>query len=154
VSATGNHDRASAGDASHAGDAPPPAPVHLAITDDWDGAVTRRHVRQLARHAGLSEVSIQALATATSEIVRNVVVHAKRGEVSLDLVEEAGRRGVVVVVRDAGPGIPDVRLAMEDGYSTAHGLGLGLPSARRLVDEFNLVSVIGRGTTVVLKKWR
>ena len=128
--------------------------LHLPISDEWDGAVTRRHVRQLAWHAGLSEASTEALATAISEVVRNVVVHAKRGEVWLDLVKEAGRRGVVVVVRDAGPGIPDVRLAMEDGYSTAHGLGLGLPSARRLVDEFNLVSVVGRGTTVVLKKWR
>ena len=154
MSALGNHDRSAAGGTSHPGDVPPPAPIHLPISDDWDGAVTRRHVRELARHAGLSEASTQALATAVSEIVRNVAVHAKRGEVSLELVEEGGRCGVVVVVRDTGPGIPDVRLAMEDGYSTARGLGLGLPGARRLVDEFKLVSVVGRGTTVILKKWR
>ena len=131
-----------------------PGPVRLAINDEWDTAVSRRRVRDLAQHAGFSEASTQALATATSEIVRNVVVHARRGEASIDVVEEGGRRAVVVVVRDRGPGIPDVSRAMQDGYSTVNGLGLGLPSARRLVDQFALETVVGRGTTVVLKKWQ
>jgi serine/threonine-protein kinase RsbT len=131
-----------------------PGLVRLPINDEWDAAVARRHVRQLAQLAGLAEASTEALATALSEIVHNVVVHAKRGEASIAVVEEDGRRAVVVVVRDSGPGIPDVSRAMQDGYSTANGLGLGLPGARRLVDEFELLSAVGRGTTVVLKKWR
>jgi serine/threonine-protein kinase RsbT len=127
--------------------------VHLRIGDEWDGAVARRHARTLAREAGLSEASGHALATAISEIVHNVIVHANRGEATMEVVEERGRRGVVVIVRDEGPGIRELARAMQDGHSTVNSLGLGLPSARRLVDDFELATVTGRGTTVILKKW-
>lgn len=95
---------------------------------------------------------MEALATATSEVARNIFLHAKSGEL-LTVTEEDGRRTVVVVAQDDGPGIADTQRAIEDGYSTGSGLGLGLSSARRLVDQFELVSEIGRGTTVTLKKW-
>jgi serine/threonine-protein kinase RsbT len=131
-----------------------PMRVSLSIGDEWDVVIVRKHARDLSREAGLSESATHALATAISEIVRNVVIHARRGDVSLDIIEDRGRRGVVVVVRDDGPGIPEPALAMQDGYSTGNGLGLGLSSARRLVDEFDLVSAAGKGTTVVLKKWQ
>ncbi len=128
--------------------------IRLPIGDEWEVVLARKHGRDLAREAGLSESAAHALATAISEIVRNVVVHAGRGDVSLDIIEDRGRRGVIVVVRDDGPGIAEPALAMQDGYSTANGLGLGLSSAQRLVDKLDLVSVVGRGTTVVLKKWQ
>ena len=79
--------------------------------------------------------------------------YARRGEVLLKLVDEGGRRGILVVVRDEGPGIPDLELALRDGYSTGGGLGLGLPGARRLMDDFDVVSEVGKGTTVTMKKW-
>lgn len=96
---------------------------------------------------------MEALATAVSEIARNMLVHAGGGELFLGSIERAGRVGIVALARDTGPGIADIDEAMRDGFSTGDGLGLGLPSARRLVDEFELSSVVGQGTTVKLTKW-
>ncbi len=87
-------------------------------------------------------------------MARNVVKFAVRGEVLVHEVTQDGRHGVTVVVRDVGPGIPDIELAMQDGFSTYAGLGLGLPGARRLVDEFEVVTEARRGTTVTMTKWR
>jgi serine/threonine-protein kinase RsbT len=95
----------------------------------------------------------EALATAVSEIIRNVIVHAGTGEFVLGIEQEPGRVGIVAIARDDGPGILDIERAMVDGYSSASGLGLGLPSARRLVDEFAIESVLGQGTVITLKKW-
>ncbi len=89
-----------------------------------------------------------------SEIARNILMYAKRGEVTLSLVANGDRRGIVIVARDQGPGIRDVERALEDGYSTSGGLGLGLPGARRLMDDFDVSSGVGKGTTVTMKKWR
>jgi len=93
------------------------------------------------------------LATAISEVARNIVVYARRGEVVLTAVESHGRRGVMVVARDEGPGIANPEQAMRDGYSTGNSLGMGLPGARRLMDEFELSSALGKGTTITMKKW-
>lgn len=90
----------------------------------------------------------EALATATSEIARNAVVHAGEGELTIGTVQNGGRTGVVVTARDAGPGIANIGEAMLDGYSTGVSLGLGLPSARRLVHEFEIRSVPGEGSAV------
>jgi serine/threonine-protein kinase RsbT len=127
--------------------------ARVPIREEVDVAMARKHARQLGSRAGLTRAPTEALATAVSEIARNIVVHATRGEMSFRLVEERERREIVVVARDRGPGIPDPEQAMRDGYSTVKGLGLGLSGARRLVDEFKLVSVAGRGTTVILVKW-
>jgi serine/threonine-protein kinase RsbT len=130
-----------------------PSRVRIPIREEIDVAMARKHVRELAARQGLSEAAAHSLATATSEIARNIVVHAGAGEIVLDVEHGSGQRGILVVARDAGPGIPDLEQAMEDGYSTGNGLGLGLPGARRLVDEFELISVVDRGTTVVLRMW-
>jgi len=92
------------------------------------------------------------IAAAISEIARNILMYAKRGEVTLGVVTNGDRQGVVIVARDQGPGIRDVERALEDGYSTSGGLGLGLPGARRLMDDFDVSSTVGKGTTVTMKK--
>jgi serine/threonine-protein kinase RsbT len=102
---------------------------------------------------GLSTGDQALVATAISELARNIVDYAKRGEIILELAEHEARRGMVVIARDEGPGIPDVERAMQDGYSTGNGLGLGLPGVRRLMDEFEIVSQVGKGTTITAKKW-
>jgi serine/threonine-protein kinase RsbT len=128
-------------------------PVHALIREESDVVMARKYARDFAVQEGLSERAVNALVTATSEIVRNVIVHATTGELSLTAVKETHRHGVVVVVRDKGPGIADFEQALRDGYSTGRGLGLGLPSAKRLMDEFELASEIGEGTTVTMKMW-
>ena len=125
----------------------------LLVHEEADVAMARRYVRELARHAGLQPSATEALATAVSELARNIVVHANQGEMVFKVARERGRHGVVVIASDRGRGVVDPEAAMTDGYSTGGGLGLGLSSARRLVDEFELVSAPVGGTTVVLKKW-
>jgi serine/threonine-protein kinase RsbT len=129
----------------------------MALRDESDLVVARRHVRELGERHGLPRVAIEALATAVTEIARNVLVHAGGGEISLrgEPPRRDGTRpaAVVVHVRDHGEGIANVDAAMLDGFSTGVGLGLGLPGARRLVDVFELKSDVGRGTTVRLEKW-
>ena len=93
------------------------------------------------------------IATAVSEVARNIVEYAGVGEVLLSVVQNSVRRGLQVVGRDQGPGIADIDQAMQDGYSTSQGLGLGLPGSRRLVDEFHIESKVGLGTIVTLRKW-
>jgi serine/threonine-protein kinase RsbT len=125
----------------------------LTVGTDSDVGIARIRTQRLAIDQGFTEVEAVALATAISELARNVLVHAGGGEVALSVLAEANRRGIVAVVRDQGPGIADTGRAMQDGYSTIGTLGLGLPSARRLVDELHVLSAPGAGTTVTAKKW-
>jgi serine/threonine-protein kinase RsbT len=118
-----------------------------------DIAVVRGYVRELGRVQQLLPVAIEALATAVTEVARNVLVHAGGGEIWIDALFEGGRKGVRAIARDTGAGIRDLDAAMRDGFSTGTGLGAGLPGARRLVDEFALTSKVGEGTTVTLKQW-
>ena len=127
--------------------------VRVPVTTDADVVVARQKGRRLAVDAGFTGTEPALIATAISEVARNIVKFAKRGEVVMALVTEDERTGLTVVARDAGPGIADVRRAMEDGYSTYGGLGLGLPGTRRLMDEFEIVSEAGKGTTVTMTKW-
>jgi serine/threonine-protein kinase RsbT len=127
--------------------------VHVSIRDESDVVVARTHARELAVLEGLSRCAVEELVTATSEIVYNVVIHAKTGDLYVGTARRSHRRGVVIVVRDEGPGIPDIEQALQDGYSTGIGWGLGLSSAKRLMDEFELVSAAGAGTIVTMKKW-
>ena len=127
--------------------------LKVPIRRDADVVAARRGARELAGRLGFSATELTVIATAVSEIARNIVRFAERGEVHLELIEDP-RSGLRIVARDRGPGIPDLERALTDGYSTYSGLGLGLPGARRLMDEFELTSEAGRGTTVTMTKWR
>jgi serine/threonine-protein kinase RsbT len=132
----------------------PDAAERIAIESDADVVTARQRARQLAVGLDMPSTDQTLLATAISEIARNITTYAVRGEVLIDLVRDAnGRRGVRVVARDDGPGIEDLERALTDGYTTGGGLGLGLPGARRLVDEFDIQTTPGEGTTVTLIKW-
>lgn len=128
--------------------------LKLPIAADVDVVQARTQGRALAAGAGFSTGDQTVIAAAISEIARNILNYAKRGEITLRLVPNGDRQGVEVIARDAGPGILDINRAMQDGYSTSGGLGLGLPGAKRLMDEFEVLSVVGEGTTVTMKKWR
>jgi anti-sigma regulatory factor (Ser/Thr protein kinase) len=127
--------------------------IVMAVRADSDIATAHRHVRRLAREAGLSDLRGESLVTATSELARNILVHAGDGLLEASLIKQGKRFGVRVVASDHGPGIHDVERALVDGYSSGGGLGLGLSSARRLVDEFEIESTPGQGTTMTLKSW-
>jgi serine/threonine-protein kinase RsbT len=130
-----------------------PDETRIPIVVDADVVIARQSTRQLAVHLGFPSCDVVAIATAVSEIGRNIVTYAGRGEIVLTNVQQGSRRGITVVARDSGGGIPDVALAMQDGYSTARSLGLGLPGAKRLMDNFDIVSEVGKGTTVTMSKW-
>jgi serine/threonine-protein kinase RsbT len=128
--------------------------THVLIAHDGDIVEARRKGRELAQTIGFAGSDLTIIATAISEIARNIVVYADRGEISLSVADNGGRRGIVVVARDEGPGISDIERAMRDGYSTGKSLGLGLPGARRLMDDFEIVSAVGEGTIVTMRKWK
>lgn len=127
--------------------------IRIPIATDSDIVTARQEGRQLASQLSLTPSDLTFVATAISEVARNIVEYAGRGEVTVVLVEQDGRRGVMVTAQDAGPGIADIALAMQDGYSTKGSLGLGLPGARRLMDEFEIMSAPGQGTRVTMRKW-
>ena len=127
--------------------------ARIAIQGDPDIVRARKAARDLASRLGFSRTDLTMIATAVSEIARNIVRFAGNGELVIELLDTP-RPGVRVVARDTGPGIPDVERALADGYSTYQGLGLGLPGARRLMDEFSVISEVDRGTTVTMTKWR
>jgi RNA polymerase sigma factor (sigma-70 family) len=126
----------------------------VSIATDPDVVVARQKGREMAARAGFPATDLTLLATAISEIARNIVKFARRGELTITLVADGDRNGVTIVARDSGPGIPDTSRALRDGYSTYRGLGLGLGGTRRLMDEFEIVSEVGVGTTVTMTKWR
>ena len=128
--------------------------VRIPIGSDADVVTARKRGRELAAEAGFSPTELTIIATAISEIARNIVMFADRGEIVVSLVGESGREGVTVVARDSGPGIANLERAVEDGYSGYGGMGLGLPGSRRLMDEFEISSEVDKGTTVTMTKWR
>jgi serine/threonine-protein kinase RsbT len=128
--------------------------VRIPINSDADVVTARKQGRELARQAGFSATDLTVIATAISEIARNIVMFAERGEIVVRLAGDDERQGVTVTARDSGPGIPDVERALQHGMSSYGGLGLGLPGSRRLMDEFEVSSEVGRGTTVIMTKWR
>lgn len=126
----------------------------MPIQSDSDIVTARQKGRELATQLGFVSTDLALIATAISELARNIVLYAKRGEIILNLAEDGSRRGIAVTARDEGPGIVDIEQALRQGYSTSGSLGLGLPGVRRLMDEFDIVSQVDRGTTVAVKKWR
>ncbi len=128
--------------------------VRVPITTDADLVTARAEARAMAERLGFPRPDPTLIATAISEIARNIVVHAGQGEIVLRPFEDADRYGVVVIATDAGAGIRDVEAALRDDYSGRGGLGLGLPGARRLMDDFDVESDPDAGTVVTMRKWR
>jgi serine/threonine-protein kinase RsbT len=128
--------------------------VRVEIGADADIVRARGEGRALAGRLGFSRTDATLIATAISEIGRNILVHAGTGEVSIAETADERMLGIEVVARDRGPGIPDVERALSEGYATGNGLGLGLPGAKRLMDEFSIETEVGRGTTITMRKWR
>jgi serine/threonine-protein kinase RsbT len=128
-------------------------PLRVPITADVDIVTARQEGRDLAERMGCSSIESTMIATAISEIARNIMSHAGRGEIAISAVAIDGRNAIEVIARDEGPGIVDIERAMQDGFSTGAGLGLGLPGAGRLMDHFEVRSEPGVGTTVIMRKW-
>ena len=128
--------------------------VSVLINADGDLVRAREQGRVLAGELGFTQSDLTLVATAISELARNIVRYARRGEIVLHPIEDGGVPGIVITARDEGPGIIDVNRAMEQGYSTSGGLGMGLPGVRRIMDKFEIVSEIGRGTVVTVTKWK
>jgi serine/threonine-protein kinase RsbT len=128
--------------------------VRVRIDSDADLVTARAEGRAMAERLGFPAPDPTLIATAISEVARNIVVHVGQGEIVLRPFEERDRYGLVVVADDEGPGIRDVDAAIRDDYSGRGGLGLGLPGARRLMDDFEIVSAPDTGTTVTMRKWR
>jgi serine/threonine-protein kinase RsbT len=127
--------------------------TRVAIRHDGDVVAARQEGRALAARLGFASGEQVLIATAISEVTRNIIMYAGTGEVLLDVVGDGVKRGIRIVARDEGPGIPDVALAVQDGYSTGKSLGLGLPGSKRLMDDFKIDSTVGKGTTVTMTKW-
>jgi serine/threonine-protein kinase RsbT len=126
----------------------------IPIESDADVVTARQRARQMAGELDLTTTDQTLLATAISEVARNITIYAKRGEVLLSVVrDDGGRKGIQVIARDEGPGIENLDLALRDGYTSGSGLGLGLPGARRLVDDFDIETAPGQGTKVTLVMW-
>lgn len=128
--------------------------IHVAINSNQDIVVARQHGRALAVQLGFSAVDATFLATAISELARNIVSYARKGQITIKAIRDSARNGIMVIASDRGPGISDIQQALRDGFSTSGSLGMGLPGVRRLMDEFAIVSHPDRGTVVTIKKWK
>lgn len=127
--------------------------IRVPIASDADIVIARQQGRSLAEQLGFSSTDQTIIATAISEVARNIIKFAKRGEIVLSHIARNPTNGIMVVARDQGPGIRDIHLAIQDGYTTGKGLGMGLPGCKRLMDEMEIKSVVGKGTQVTMKKW-
>jgi serine/threonine-protein kinase RsbT len=130
-----------------------PDQVVVPIEADSDLVAARQSGRSLAEELGFSSTEQTLIATAISEVARNIVQYARRGTIRITAVHEGNRSGIEVIAEDSGPGIEDLDMAMQAGYTSGRGMGLGLPGARRLMEEFDIRSEPGAGTTIVMRKW-
>ena len=129
--------------------------MRIQIGSDKDVVTARQRGREMALHTGFSASEAALIATAISELARNIVTYAREGSVTIKPIQGVnGSAGLTIVAADSGPGIIDITQALRDGYSSSGGLGLGLPGERRLMDEFDIASRVGIGTTVTVTKWR
>lgn len=131
----------------------PDRPRHIPIGQEGDVAVAIMRARQHSQEAGFDVSTSCRIATAVSELARNIIKYAGQGEIILRRVAAPGTSGIEIRAQDQGPGISDLERAMEDRYSTGRSLGLGLPGVRRLMDEFDIKTEAGAGTRVTIRKW-
>lgn len=127
--------------------------ITIPINSELDIVIARQKGREMAKEYGFVTIDLALIATAISELTRNIISYATKGNVFLELIDDQGRKGILVIAQDEGPGIESIELAMQDGYSTANSLGLGLPGVRRLMDDFAIKSELGKGTTITATKW-
>lgn len=128
-------------------------PVRLPIRGSGDVVAARQKGRELALQAGFGGGEVTVIASAISEIARNIVDYAEQGEMTFQKIEQDGKQGILIVAEDRGPGIPDLAEALQYGFAGRRGIGVGLPGAKWLMDEFEIVSKPGKGTKVTMRKW-
>jgi serine/threonine-protein kinase RsbT len=128
-------------------------PSEMPIRTEGDIVLVRRTAREAATQAGFSSTDVTRIVTASSELARNIFKYAGQGRMRWCTIVQGDRAGLLLEFQDDGPGIADIQLAMQEGYSSSGGLGMGLPGAKRLVDELEISSSAGQGTVVTLKKW-
>jgi serine/threonine-protein kinase RsbT len=131
----------------------PEVEVCVKIESPADIVEARQQARALATQAGFSNCDSTLITTAVSEMTRNILEYANHGEVMISLLKNGSKQGVRIVASDQGPGIADIAQVMQDGYSSRKGMGIGLPGTRRLMDEFEITSSLGKGTIITMKKW-
>ena len=126
---------------------------YVTILKEWDIVAARQMGREIAKRLGFGTVDQARITTAISELARNIYLYAGEGKISFEVIESLEQKGITILATDTGPGINDLSLVMEDGYTTSGGLGAGLPGVRRLMDEFDIESEVGKGTRIVTTKW-
>lgn len=129
------------------------AAVEIIIRVEGDIVLVRKKIREAAGAAGFGGTDVTRIVTAASELARNIFKYAGKGKVRCTRAEDGGRQGLTIVFEDQGPGISDVTQAMQPGYTSSNGLGMGLPGSRRLMDEMHIDSAPGKGTIVIVSKW-
>ena len=132
----------------------PADPTNLPIASQEDVVLVRQAVRKASVELGLNLVDQTKIVTAASELARNAFTHGGGGRVLIEMVREPGRKGLRLTFTDQGPGIPDVEKALQDGYTSGNGLGLGLGGAKRLSNDFSIRSEVGKGTEIVITRWK
>ncbi|WP_110926396.1 anti-sigma regulatory factor [Bacillus massiliglaciei] len=123
------------------------------IINEWDIVAARQLGRNFAKEQGFGVVDQARITTAISELARNIYLYAGEGSVSIEKIYNNGKAGLRIIAEDQGPGIKDIRKVLEDGFTTSGGLGAGLPGAKRLMDEFDIESIPGKGTKITITKW-
>lgn len=128
-------------------------PIVININNEFDIVLARQKGREVSKDLQFGSVDQARITTAISELARNIYLYAGTGQITISVLEEAGRRGIQISASDQGPGISDIRMVLQDGYSTSGGLGAGLPGVKRLMDTFDIDSMPGTGTTITISKW-
>lgn len=128
-------------------------PIIININNEFDIVLARQKGREVSKELQFGGVDQARITTAISELARNIYLYAGSGRVTIDVLEENGRRGIWISAADDGPGINDIRMVLQDGYSTSGGLGAGLPGVKRLMDSFDIDSRPGTGTEITITKW-
>ncbi|MDQ0429554.1 MULTISPECIES: anti-sigma regulatory factor [Caryophanaceae] len=123
------------------------------ILTEWDIVAARQLGRNVAKELGFGTVDQARITTAISELARNIYLYAGKGRIEIQQLTENGMKGILIIAADSGPGIPDIRKVMEDGFTTSGGLGAGLPGVKRLMDDFKIETILGEGTDIRATKW-
>lgn len=128
-------------------------PIMININNEFDIVLARQKGREVSKELQFGGVDQARITTAISELARNIYLYAGSGQVIIDVLEESGKKGIRIAATDNGPGISDVRMVLQDGFSTSGGLGAGLPGVKRLMDSFDIDSTPGTGTRITITKW-